>query len=89
LPRASAIEALMRAFMRFWGSHAAAAVSAPRITLGFKPDHYEIIGYIRDALIILGIVAVGMYFLSYPDKFDAALNFMLGRQHGALSIQIL
>lgn len=69
----------MRAFLRFWGDNAPAAVPAGRITLGLKPDTYGIIGYIRDALVILGIVAVGMYFLSYPDKFDAALNWLLGR----------
>jgi hypothetical protein len=69
----------MRAFLRFWGDNAAAAMPAGRITLGLKPDTCEIIGYIRDALVILGIVAVGMYFLSYPDKFDAVLNWMLGR----------
>jgi hypothetical protein len=71
----------MRAFLRFWGDHAA-AMQAGRITLGLKPDSYQIIGYIRDALVILGIVAIGMYFLSYPDKFDAALNWMLGRHQG-------
>jgi hypothetical protein len=69
----------MRALLRLWGDNAAAAVSAPRVTLGLKPEAYEIIGYIRDALIILGIVAAGMYFLSYPDKFDATLNWLLGR----------
>ena len=69
----------MRALLRFWGDTAAAVVPAGRITLGLKPDTYELIGYIRDALVILGIVAVGMYFLSYPDKFDAVLNWMLGR----------
>jgi len=76
----------MRTLLRFWEDHAAAAVSAPRATLGLKPDTYETIGYIRDALIIVGIVAAGMYFLSYPDKFDAVLNFMLGRHHGGPSI---
>jgi hypothetical protein len=76
----------MRAFLRFWENNAAAAVSAGRITLGLKPETYEIIGYIRDALIIFGIVAVGMYFLSYPDSFDAVLNFMLGRHRSGPSI---
>jgi len=69
----------MRALLRLWGANAAAAVSTPRVTVGLKPEAYEIIGYIRDALIILGIVAVGMYFLSYPDKFDTVLNCLLGR----------
>jgi hypothetical protein len=76
----------MRAFLRFCGDHAAAAVSAPRIMLGLKPDTYEIIGYIRDALVIVGIVAAGMYFLSYPEKFDAVLNFTLGRHHGGPAV---
>jgi hypothetical protein len=69
----------MRVFLRFWGDTAAAAVPAGRVTFGLNSDTYELIGYIRDALVILGIVAVGMYFLSYPDKFDAVLNWMLGR----------
>jgi hypothetical protein len=76
----------MRALLRLWGDNAAAAVSAPRVTLGLKPEAYEIIGYIRDALIILGIVAVGMYFLSYPDKFDAVLNCLLGRHPSSPAI---
>jgi hypothetical protein len=69
----------MRALLRLWGDNAGAVVPAGRTTLGLKPDTYENIGYIRDALVILGIVAVGMYVLSYPDKFDAVLNWMLGR----------
>ena len=69
----------MRAFLRFWGDNAGAVVPAGQVALGLKPDTYEIIGYIRDALVILGIIGVGMYFLSYPDKFDAVLNWLLGR----------
>jgi hypothetical protein len=30
----------------------------------------------------LAIVALGTYFLENPDKFDAALNWMLGRRAG-------
>jgi hypothetical protein len=58
----------MRAFLRFWAD-TAAAVPAGRVALGLKPDTYEIIGY----------VDAGLYFLSYPDKFDAVLNWLLGR----------
>lgn len=39
----------------------------------------EIIGYVRDALVILIIVAAGMYVLNYPEKVDAFLNWMLRR----------
>jgi len=75
----------MRALLRFWADNSAAALSGGRVTFGLKPDSYEIIGYVRDALVIVGVVAVGMYFLSYPDKFDAVLNFMLGR-HGGVAV---
>jgi hypothetical protein len=39
----------------------------------------EIIGYARDALVILIIVAAGMYVLNHPEKIDAFLNWMLRR----------
>lgn len=40
----------------------------------------EIIGYVRDALVILIIVAAGMYVLNYPEKVvDAFLIWMLRR----------
>ena len=61
----------MHALPRFWGDTAAAVVPAGQVTLGLKPDTYELIGYIRDALVILGIVAVGMYFLSYGGACSA------------------
>ena len=51
----------MRAFLRFWGDNAPATVPAGRVTFGLKPDTYELIGHIRDALVILGIVAVGIF----------------------------
>lgn len=43
----------------------------------------EIIGYARDAVIILIIVAGGMYVLHHPEKIDAFLNWMLGRHQAA------
>ena len=32
------------------------------------PNTREIVGYIRDALVILIVVSVGMYVLSHPDE---------------------
>jgi hypothetical protein len=39
----------------------------------------ELIGYARDALVILVIVAAGMYILDHPEKVDAFLNWVLRR----------
>jgi hypothetical protein len=39
----------------------------------------EVIGYARDGLIILVIVAAGMYILDHPEKIDAFLSWVLRR----------
>ncbi len=44
-----------------------------------QADRNETIGYIRDALIILGIALGGLYVLSHPEIIDAFLNWMLER----------
>jgi hypothetical protein len=44
-----------------------------------KTSQRQIIGYVGDALVILVIVLGGMYILSSPEKVDAFLNWMLGR----------
>jgi hypothetical protein len=38
-----------------------------------------VIGYARDILLIILIVAAGMYVLAHPEKVDALLNWMLRR----------
>jgi hypothetical protein len=38
------------------------------------PETWRIIGYLRDAAIILLITVAGMYVLEHPEKFDAFLN---------------
>jgi ADP-ribose pyrophosphatase YjhB (NUDIX family) len=51
-----------------------------RPTVGkLKTSQRQIIGYVGDALVILVIVLGGMYILSSPEKVDAFLNWMLGR----------
>jgi len=44
-----------------------------------KASRREIIGYIRDALIIVGIAVGGMYVLDHPETVDTFLNWVLGR----------
>jgi hypothetical protein len=69
----------MRALQQFWINIAAVAFFDRRRPLGLRPEIFKNIGYVRDALLILGIVAAGAYFLENPDKFDAVLNWTLGR----------
>jgi hypothetical protein len=44
------------------------------------PETWRVIGYLRDAAIILLITVAGIYVLEHPEKFDAFLNWMSGRQ---------
>jgi hypothetical protein len=46
---------------------------------GLTPETWRVIGYVRDAVVILAIVAGGMYVLSHPEKVEAFLNLMLRR----------
>jgi hypothetical protein len=46
---------------------------------GLTPKTWRVIGYVRDAVVILAIVVGGMYILSHPEKVDAFLNWALGR----------
>jgi hypothetical protein len=43
------------------------------------PQDPRIVGYARDASVILVIVAAGLYILSHPDDVDAFLNWLLRR----------
>jgi hypothetical protein len=40
----------------------------------------KIAKYTLDALLIAFPLSVVLYFLAYPDKFDAFLNWMVGRR---------
>jgi hypothetical protein len=73
----------MRVLLRFWENSPGVAFLQRRWSLGLPPETFKHIGYVRDALLILAIAALGTYFLENPDKFDAALNWMLGRHTGS------
>ena len=45
-----------------------------------KASQWQILGYVRDAAVILGIAIAGMYVLSHPDQIDGFLNWVLGRR---------
>jgi hypothetical protein len=45
---------------------------------GLTPETWRVIGYVRDAVVILAIVVGGMYILSHPEKVDAFLNLGIG-----------
>ena len=47
--------------------------------LGLSRETWRVIRHVRDMAVILVIVVGGMYVLSNPDKFDAFLNWMVGR----------
>jgi hypothetical protein len=49
------------------------------ISQGMTRETWRIVGYVRDAAIILFIVAGGIYVLEHPEKFDAFLNWMIRR----------
>ena len=46
---------------------------------GLAPNTRRVLGYVRDALIILGIAVGGMYVLDHPEKLDDYLSWLLGR----------
>jgi hypothetical protein len=69
----------MRALFRLCGNRAAAKYLEWRRSPLLRPETFTNVGYVRDALLILGIVALGTYFMENPDKFDAVLNWTLGR----------
>jgi hypothetical protein len=48
--------------------------------LGLTPETWRVVGYVRDAVVILAIAIGGMYVLSHPEKVDAFLNWMIGRR---------
>jgi hypothetical protein len=44
--------------------------------LGLTPEIWRVIGYVRDAMVILIIVIVAMYVFDNPDRVDAFLNWI-------------
>ena len=69
----------VRATLRSYRDSAAAAWQQKLPALGVTARTFAVVGYVRDAVVIVGIVAGGTYLLSSPDKVDALLNWMLGR----------
>ena len=57
----------------------AAGLGAGQMQLGLMPQTRKIFGYVRDAVLIGGIIAWGFYVFANPDKVDAFLNWMIGR----------
>jgi hypothetical protein len=51
------------------------------LRLGLTPDTWRIIGYVRDLVIILGILFGAMYFSEHPEKFDAVLYWAIGHYY--------
>jgi hypothetical protein len=48
-----------------------------RMQLHLTPQAGKIIGYVRDTVVIVGIIAWAFYVFANPDKVDAFLNWML------------
>lgn len=48
--------------------------------LSLTRENRRVIGYARDAVVILVIAVGGMYVLSNPEKLDAFLNWVIGRR---------
>jgi hypothetical protein len=51
------------------------------VRLGLTPDAWRIIGYVRDVVIILGVMFGAMYFYEHPEKFDAFMNWLIGYRY--------
>ena len=47
--------------------------------LGLTPETWRMIGYARDAMLILAIAIGGMYVLSHPENVDTFFNWILVR----------
>ena len=45
-----------------------------------KPEARRIVRYSLEASLVLVPLAVVIYFLAYPDQFDAFLNWLVGRR---------
>jgi hypothetical protein len=41
----------------------------------------RIVGYVRDVVIILGIMFGAMYFYEHPEKFDAFMYWLIGYRY--------
>ena len=52
-----------------------------RTRFGLKPKTWRMIGYVRDVVIILGIMFGAMYFYGHPEKFDAFMYWLIGYRY--------
>jgi hypothetical protein len=57
------------------------AEEKPSVRLGISPDTWRIVGYVRDIVIILGILFGAMYFYEHPEAFDAFLYWSIGHYY--------
>jgi hypothetical protein len=53
-------------------------LGARRLRPSLTPQILKIIGYARDAVVIVGIIGWAMYVFANPDKVDVFLNWMIG-----------
>jgi hypothetical protein len=51
------------------------------LRFGLAPDTWRIIGYVRDLVIILGILFGAMYFYEHPEKFNAFMYWAIGHYY--------
>jgi hypothetical protein len=49
--------------------------------MALTPDTWRIIGYVRDVVIILGIMVGAMFFYEHPEKFDAFMYWLIGYRY--------
>jgi hypothetical protein len=57
------------------------AEEKPPIRFGISPDTWRIVGYVRDIVIILGILFGAMYFYDNPKAFDDFLYWSIGHYY--------
>ena len=57
------------------------AEEKPSAMFGLSPDTWRIVGYVRDIVIILGILFGAMYFYGHPEAFDAFLYWSIGHYY--------
>jgi hypothetical protein len=52
-----------------------------RLRWGLRPKTWRMLGYARDAFMILAILLAAMYFREHPGKFDTLLNGLISYRH--------
>jgi hypothetical protein len=51
------------------------------VRLGLTSDTWRTIGYVRDLIVILGILFGAMYFYDHPEAFDAFMYWSIGHYY--------